>query len=122
MLLEIPTWSNAKKAADGVDSLLVLNLQKNVVDGISKGFDKSLAAWDAAVKWVNDQGWGDETTRIVTTYTSLTKSILTYTQNYYNRFMRSQLAMEGTIVQWSGILSGTMARMADSKDAVADLT
>lgn len=122
VLLEIPTWSKVKKASDGVDSLLVLNLQKNIVDGISKGFDNSLAAWDAAVKWVNDQGWGDETTRIVNAYTALTKSILTYTQNYYNRFMRSQLAMEGTIVQWSGILSGTMARMADSKDAVADLT
>ena len=121
VLLKIPSWNDARKASDGVTSLMVLNTQKNIIDDINKDFDTALTEWNALVKWVGEQGHGDKTavaTRYISDYC---KAILTDTQNHYNRFLRSQLALEGTMLQWADILSGTMSRLADSKALVEEI-
>jgi hypothetical protein len=121
VLLNIPTWSEAKKASDGVTSLLILNTQKDIITVINIGFDRALDEWNAAIKWVGEQGYGDKTPVVTKYFTDYCKLFFTDIQTQYNRFLRSQLAMEGTAIQWANVLSGTMARLADAKSLVEEI-
>lgn len=120
VLLQAPNWSTAKKASDGVTSMMVMNYNTSDIDKISRAFSTALALWDKAIKSLDENKLGDDYAQISSCYTNLTRSILTYTQNHFNRFLRSQLAMEGYAVQWSDMLFRTTASIVDSKDLVRE--
>lgn len=120
VVMELPTFSSAKKASDGVTSLLVLNTQKNLLVDINDGFTQAIDIWDKALEWLSTQKLGDQYTFVSQYFTFYTNVIVTHTQNYFNAFMRSQLAMEGTVVGWGDMLSGAMARLADAKNLVEE--
>lgn len=121
VVMDLPTFSSAKKASDGVTSLLVLNTQKNLLIDINNGFNQAIEIWDKALEWLSAQKLGDQQSFVAQYYTFYTNVIVTHTQNYFNAFMRSQLAMEGTVVGWGDMLSGAMARLADAKGLVEEI-
>lgn len=121
VVMKIPTWAESKKASDGVTSLMILNTQKSVTDGITKSFDAALSKWSDAIKWVYEQGHGDSTVHAANMISDYCKIILTNTQDNFNRYLRSQMTLEGSIVLLSDVLSGSMARLADSKAVIEEL-